>query len=144
MKIVEITTDEFIQSGLNTGSIAHAVRDVDLGMGGMYQKINRQGIRRLNKKLDNQEWTIVDLPIRKLTAIQPNVNLDFRDAAAKKRAETTDDFVYPCVVRFENNYFIFDGHHRVADAAAAGAQTIRCRLVDMNEPGNTNQMSLSV
>ena len=145
MKIAEITGEKFVQQGLSRGSIAHAVRDVDLGMSNMYPKLRRSGMQELNRKLNNEEWTIVDLPIRKLTATQNNVNLDFRQAAANRRSTDTDNYLYPCIVHFEDNYFIFDGHHRVADAAAEGKQIIRCRLVDMNPPQHDpRQLSMPV
>jgi len=73
----------------------------------------------------------VVLPIRSLNATQTKVNPDFADPISSEPGSL------PLVVKKGGEYFVRDGHHRIAAVADEGGQNVRTRLIDLDKTDKT-------
>jgi Putative ParB-like nuclease len=90
-------------------------------------------IRILNAMFAENDFLSVNLPIARLNATQSTVNANFTEASQKYTVHDKDRM--PAVVKYEDQYYVTDGHHRIMAMAAQGMSQVPVRLYDLD--GNT-------
>ncbi|MCC7304772.1 MAG: ParB N-terminal domain-containing protein [Alphaproteobacteria bacterium] len=92
-------------------------------------------IRSLNRMMDNQDYLEVELPVSKLNATQDQVNDDFREAGKDIK---NDGYDLPAVVKYEGQYYVTDGHHRIMASSSEGNSVVKVRLFDIDGDTETD------
>jgi hypothetical protein len=81
--------------------------------------------RRIDDMFGRLQWREAELPIRSMYATQDRVNPDFATTASSQE-------LVPTVVKYNNEYFVRDGHHRLTRAAEEGKQTANVAIIDLD------------
>ena len=81
--------------------------------------------RRIEDMFGRLQWREAELPIRSMYATQDRVNPDFSTT-------TSSQELVPTVVKYNNEYFVRDGHHRLTRAAEEGRQTANVAIIDLD------------
>lgn len=81
--------------------------------------------RRIDDMFGRLQWREAELPIRSMYATQGRVNPDFATT-------TSSQDLVPTVVKYNNEYFVRDGHHRLTRAAEDGRQTANVAIIDLD------------
>lgn len=110
-------------SRVNLGAI---LRDV----AGKPWNLDKSATTRLNRMMDNGNYLDVRLPLRRMFATQETVHPGFAENTANRYVLGAGGVEAPAVVKYQGNFYVTDGHHRLATLASQGKQDARVRLFD--------------
>lgn len=97
---------------------------------------DRKACRTLNRMIDKRDHIIVELPIHRLRATQRYVNDDYVEASLRHRPGTPD--FSPAVIKYNQIYYVTDGHHRIVALHSFGAILVAVRLFDLDGDTQTD------
>lgn len=97
---------------------------------------DRKARRLLNRKIDTEDHIIVELPIHRLRATQPHVNDDYIEASLR-HCPGSCTFA-PAIVKYQQIYYVTDGHHRIVALHSYGATFVAVRLFDLDGDTQTD------
>lgn len=100
---------------------------------------DRIACRKLNRLIDNEIYHEVDLYIKRLKATQAKINEDYHKAV--DRYDPKCPLRLPAVVKYQDLYYISDGHHRLVSLSKQGAITAKVRLYDLD---GTTQIEMPI
>lgn len=92
---------------------------------------DKNAIRKLNRKIDGDLFHVVNLPVRCLIATQAYVNEIYINKIERYNPESLNDL--PLIVKYKENYYVTDGHHRVANEVANGCFIVKVRVIDIDD-----------
>lgn len=93
-------------------------------------------IRLLNRLRKIDGYLVVTLPIARLNATQSQVNGDCQKAAERYLEHSEDRF--PAAVKYQSQFYIVDGHHRIVATFLAGGKDATVRLYDLDQNTQTD------
>jgi hypothetical protein len=91
---------------------------------------DRNAIRKMNKKIEREDFHLVDLHVNCLIATQPYVDLAW--IRKKTRYNPKHPQERPLIIKYKGGHYVADGHHRVCTEVLANCNAIKCRVIDLD------------
>lgn len=112
----------------------------DIEIAGIFRDISRKpyygdqaAVRKLNARFAARDGRVAEIPISRLIATQATVRSDYDESWQRYNDTLPTDL--PVVIRYDNAFYVSDGHHRIVAQHHKGVKVVRVFLIDLDDMG---------